>query len=255
MSELIDTQLLAAYALLVALDAEEEALRRRGRGGAILPAHSHPEYVKTTDADANYVNASGDTMTGALNIDELLEATTDAGVTLDGVKLKDGDVYLDTLGAGLTGIVHFATQLLFIESATSTTVFDFDTTVSPPAVTFAADFGNDLLPSLFAGSINVGSDAQKWAYGYFEKIQVGTTSASANITFDTDDKSDIGTAIKQARNAYIDGWAYIDSLRVDEDLNLDNIDIDATSVATVQGVIPITVEGTTRYIPFYESYA
>jgi len=56
-------------------------------------------------------------------------------------------------------------------------------------------------------------------------------------------------------NAEIDGWAYIDSLRVDEELNLDQIDIPATSVSGLSAVIPITVAGVTKYLAVYDSYA
>lgn len=66
---------------------------------------------------------------------------------------------------------------------------------------------------------------------------------------------DLGSLSYQWRDLHLDGWAYIDSLRVDVALDLDNIDINATSVATVTAVIPVTAEGVTRYIALYESYS
>jgi len=56
-------------------------------------------------------------------------------------------------------------------------------------------------------------------------------------------------------NAEVDGWAYIDSLRVDEELNLDQVDMPATSVSGLSAVIPITVAGVTKYLAVYDSYA
>ncbi len=90
---------------------------------------------------------------------------------------------------------------------------------------------------------------------------IDTLRADVKIGFQTDNTTDIGTATVEAKDVYVDGTAYLDGIRSDVLLDIDGtidcegIDIDATSVATVGGVIPITVEGTIRYIPFYETYA
>jgi len=38
-------------------------------------------------------------------------------------------------------------------------------------------------------------------------------------------------------------------------LDFDDIDIAATSVSGLSAVIPVTVGGTTKYVPCYDSYA
>lgn len=130
------------------------------------------------------------------------------------------------------------------------------------SMSWYATFDSSLVPTT-DDAIDLGTSAAEFRHGYFDgTLFVDTLSldATAGLGVSThmnptlDDSKDLGSSTREWRTLYLDGAAYIDTLQVDVALNLDNIDVNATSVATVGGVIPITVEGTTRYIPFYESY-
>lgn len=74
-----------------------------------------------TQAAANtaFVNAAGDTMSGALGVDILTEATTNAGVTADGVTLKDSFVLFAPITApgDTTGKLYNVGGSLFFNGA------------------------------------------------------------------------------------------------------------------------------------------
>ena len=59
-----------------------------------LKANSADVYAKSA-ADTNFVDVTGDTMSGALAVDVINEATSDAGVTLDGLLIKDGQLNIN----------------------------------------------------------------------------------------------------------------------------------------------------------------
>lgn len=61
-------------------------------------ANSVDVYSKAA-ADTNFVSAAGDTMTGPLAVDTLTEASTNAGVSADGVTLKDSYIALAPISA------------------------------------------------------------------------------------------------------------------------------------------------------------
>ncbi|MBI2422264.1 MAG: hypothetical protein HYV27_05485 [Candidatus Hydrogenedentes bacterium] len=61
-------------------------------------ANSADVYTKTA-SDTNFVDAAGDTMSGALGVDTLNESTADAGVTAEGILLKDSIVGLPAVTA------------------------------------------------------------------------------------------------------------------------------------------------------------
>ena len=63
-----------------------------------LKANTADVYTQSA-ADSAFVDASGDTMSGALGVDTLTEATADAGLTAEGVLLKDSYVGLAQITA------------------------------------------------------------------------------------------------------------------------------------------------------------
>ncbi|MBX3179982.1 MAG: hypothetical protein KF886_21735 [Candidatus Hydrogenedentes bacterium] len=63
-----------------------------------LKANSADVYSQAA-ADTAFVDASGDTMSGALGVDAINEATADAGVTIEGVALRDSFVELAAIAA------------------------------------------------------------------------------------------------------------------------------------------------------------
>jgi len=83
-------------------------------------------------------------------------------------------------------------------------------------------------------------------YGIYVKAGGGDTNWSGYF---------VGADVYIEKNFDLDGIAYIDELRVEEVLNLDAIDIPATSVSGLSAVVPVVVGGVTKYIPCYDSYA
>jgi len=95
----------------------------------------------------------------------------------------------------------------------------------------------------------------------WRRLYLSDTAFMHEVRPEADDTYDLGywhafpALRREWRNLYLDGIAYIDELRVEEVLNLDAIDIPATSVSGLSAVIPVTVAGVTKYIPVYDSYA
>lgn len=230
--------------------------------------------------DGRYVEIAGDTMTGSLTID-LANATA---LSLGTATKEGGDliIYRNTSGResfkvdadGLTTFKSDNAQVSIGEltylgvkypefqplSSGSTKYFFFQGGVYaydpsanfPVVVLYEHSLG---IPSSNMGFISYNNAS----YG---GLILGTTAY--DITFApntnivrpfTDGNIDLGTATREWKDLYIDGNAYIDSLRVDVGLDLDNIDINATGISTVTAVIPVTVEGGTKYIPVYDSYS
>jgi len=81
-------------------------------------ADSTDVYTRT-ESDTNFVAVAGDTMTGALGVDTINEATTNAGVTVDGVTLKDNYVLLAPIMApgDTTGKLYNVAGSLFFSGA------------------------------------------------------------------------------------------------------------------------------------------
>lgn len=61
-------------------------------------ANSADVYTKT-ESDTNFVAVAGDAMTGALGVDTINEATTNAGVTAEGVTLQDSYIAFSPIAA------------------------------------------------------------------------------------------------------------------------------------------------------------
>jgi len=81
-------------------------------------ANSTDVYTKA-ESDTNFVDAAGDTMSGALGVDTITEATANAGVTADGVTLRDSFVLLSPIAApgDTTGKIYNVGGSLFFDGA------------------------------------------------------------------------------------------------------------------------------------------
>lgn len=93
--------------------------------------------------------------------------------------------------------------------------------------------------------------------GELEIDEVIERSAGVGVTMDgvlCKDGS-VGDATHQITNIWVDGVSYIDQLNVEEVLNLDGIDIAGSVAGDQDRVIPVTIAGTTYYIPAWTSYA
>ncbi len=91
-------------------------------------ANSADVYTKT-ESDSTFVAVAGDTMSGTLGVDTISEATLNAGVTADGVTLKDSYVGLAPITApgDTTGkLYNVAGSLFFNGAAVGGTTFNKD---------------------------------------------------------------------------------------------------------------------------------
>lgn len=81
-------------------------------------ANSVDVYTQSAATTA-FVNATGDSMSGALGVDTITEATSNAGVTADGVTLKDSFVLLSPIAApgDTTGKLYNVGGSLFFNGA------------------------------------------------------------------------------------------------------------------------------------------
>jgi hypothetical protein len=272
----LDTIVLLAEAVLN-LQQEIAELKKKAAEPRVI-------YVGGGGADlSGFVKKSGDTMTGALTLPELDVATADSSLTIEeydeatllGVKLPRISA-IDS-GSSKQALVDLSV-LVFLDSGPSnypTLLFcsnDFLTVGSIyfdpilDGLGFGATnlfFATDLVPTT-DNLFNLGSATAEWKnlyvtnVAYIDTLSLDATAGlgcATDFNPTVDDSKALGSGTREWKTLYIDGIAYIDSLQVHVGLNLDSIDVDATSVATVGGVIPVTVEGVTRYIPFYETYA
>lgn len=102
--------------------------------------------------------------------------------------------------------------------------------------------GHSLIPAIDS-TFNIGSATNYWIMGYFDGITVGPGVAGpvgTHINARVDNRSDIGTAVVEFRNLYLDGWAYIDSLRIDVALDVSPIDGAGVGAAVYLTAIPVT---------------
>jgi hypothetical protein len=91
---IIDTNTTAIAGKADAADVAQNTSDIADNAAAIaLKANSADVYTQAA-ADTAFVDATGDTMSGALGVDTVNEATADAGVNVDGVLLKDSFVSL-----------------------------------------------------------------------------------------------------------------------------------------------------------------
>jgi hypothetical protein len=104
-------------------------------------ADSSNVYTKT-EADTNFVAVTGGTMSGALGVDTISEATTNAGVTADGVTMKDSFVLLAPIVApgDTTGKLYNVGGSLFFNGAAVG-----GTTINKDAINNSGTLGFDWL--------------------------------------------------------------------------------------------------------------
>ena len=119
------------------------------------------DVYSTTASDSNFVDAAGDTMSGALGVDTINEATTNAGVTADGVTLKDSFVLLAPIAApgDTTGkLYNVGGSLFFNGAAVGGTTFNKDALNNSGTLGFDwldAEVDNAL--TIAGGTVNVNS--------------------------------------------------------------------------------------------------
>lgn len=281
-----ETELLAEYALLEALIAEEKAEEalRRPRGRTIqtgYQSHQHSEF-------SNYVLKAGDTMTGPLVLSEAGNSLTldpnDPTATQPSIHFKsaadNADIWSDGDGINF-GSISLGALPFFIIGSTNTCcfpgffgsgiVFDNDSlwdiaesTVRPANIyTDVLNIGSGAAGIHLAfrsdSQTDFGSTASRARCIYTDTLNLGSGAAGEHLLLRTDDQSDIGNATRELRNIYVDGTAYIDELRSDVNLDIDGaIDVSGIDVAgggagAFQRAIPVTYSGGTGYIYIYNA--
>ena len=114
-------------------------------------ADSTDVYTKA-ESDGNYVSLSGDTMTGPLAVDMIGETTPGAGVTADGVTLKDSFVFLSPISApgDTTGKLYNVGGSLFFNGGAVG-----GTTVNKDAINNSGTLGFDWLDAELDNALTI----------------------------------------------------------------------------------------------------
>ncbi len=114
-------------------------------------ADSTDVYTKT-ESDATFVAVAGDTMSGALGVDTINESTLNAGVTADGVTLKDSYVLLSPISApgDTTGKLYNVAGSLFFNGLAVG-----GTTVNKDAINNSGTLGFDWLDAELDNALTI----------------------------------------------------------------------------------------------------
>jgi len=232
-----------------------------------------------SDLDARYANVIGDTFTGDVTFetqiftDTINERTADAGVTIDGVLCKDGVIpdsaypnalLLDGSRSMQGNLKPAETDTYSLGKASYAWYSIFVKNIMAPYKTTALNCGVHLLPDPDL-SRNLGSAGAWWAHLFVRDVHLRDTGpigdyhvrlkAYHDFLF-VRNYNDTDYAGLYAKNIKCDSGLEVDGvLDVDGGLDFDDIDIAATSVSGLSAVIPVTVGGTTKYVPCYDSYA
>lgn len=213
---------------------------------------------------------------GSLLVDTISESTSAAGVTIDGVKMKDNDIIVpdgSTIGStsapaamtvASTGIVTFVDDILLKDAATigNASVADVMTLAASGIVTFKDDIivkdGGTIGSATTAGAITIASNGKVTLSGDLEVGGTTTTVSTANLL--VEDKlvtlndggsasSGGGSGIEIEEDGSATGFFKVASDRAGWELqapgNSNTLTIDATASSVLLDVgANVTIDGT-----------